>query len=225
MLDRLIALDQQFTLSLNGSDNLFLDGIASVATSTVTWLPVGLVLLYVLFRNNSLRNVGFVVLALGLCILLADQVASGICKPLFERYRPAQDPSLMYMVDIVDGYRGGRYGFFSSHAANTFSVAVFLSFLIRNRAAGFALFSWALLNCWTRVYLGVHYLGDLLVGCLWGSLVAVIIYFLYKKIAKVEINTSHCVDTQTVSGYLINDVYLLVSVLLMTYIYVIISGL
>lgn len=68
---------------------------------------------------------------IALVITLADQIASGLCKPFFARFRPTQDPNIMYMVDIVNGYRGGRFGFISSHAANTFAISVFLSLLIK----------------------------------------------------------------------------------------------
>ena len=141
MLEQLIELDRHITLALNGSSSLFFDGVAKTATSTFTWIPMALVFLYVIVRNNKFRDICFIIVSMALCVLISDQVASGICKPLFERYRPAQDPSLMYMVDIVDGYRGGLYGFFSSHAANTFSVALFVSLLIRHKALSMGLVS------------------------------------------------------------------------------------
>lgn len=164
----MLELDQQLTLFLNGSESLYLDRLALTATHTLTWLPAGVVLLYVLIRNNTLRGVVATVLGLAFCILVADQVASGVCKPLFARFRPTNDPMLMYVVDVADGYRGGRYGFFSSHAANTMAVATFIHLLVRSRSLAFWMYSWALLNCWTRAYLGVHYVGDLLAGTLWG---------------------------------------------------------
>ena len=219
-----MQLDQQATLWLNGSDSLFWDGVATTATATLTWIPMAIVLLYVLVRNNDLRNLGLIVVSMALCVLIADQVASGICKPLFERYRPAQDPYIMYLVDIVDGYRGGKYGFFSSHASNTFSLAVFVSLLIRHRGLTCGLLSWSLLNCWTRLYLGVHYLGDLLVGTVFGILVGWGVYFLYKKVSKQEVDDSHRPEIQTSTGYSPDDVYLLLSALLLTYIYVVIRA-
>ncbi|MCD8318623.1 MAG: hypothetical protein LUC45_07215 [Paraprevotella sp.] len=85
------------------------------------------VVFYLVIRNNSMSEVGLIILCFGLAILLADQFSSSFCKPYFARFRSAQDPQLMYLVDVVDGYRGGRYGFISSHAANTFAVCIFLS--------------------------------------------------------------------------------------------------
>ena len=74
-----------------------------------------------------------IILMLGLTVLLCDQISSGICKPLFERFRPTHDPVFSQYVTTVNGYLGGMYGFISSHAANTFGIAVFVSLLIKNR--------------------------------------------------------------------------------------------
>ena len=114
-LEDWIGLDQRLLLLLNGSNSLFFDHLMNGITSTVAWIPVAVVLFYVLVKNNSMREVGLIVLFLALSILLADQFSSSFCKPYFARFRPAQDPLLMYLVDVVDGYRGGRYGFISSH--------------------------------------------------------------------------------------------------------------
>lgn len=176
MFDSILKLDTQLTLMCNGSDCAVLDQFALIATSTMTWIPIAVVLLYVLFKNNQWKNALIVVLGIAIAITLADQLASGICKPLVARLRPSQDPALANLIDIVGDYRGGRYGFFSSHAANTCAVATYLALLFKNRSLSLALYSWTLLNCWTRVYLGVHYVGDLLVGFVWGLLVGVIVY-------------------------------------------------
>lgn len=220
MLERLLTLDEQLTLALNGSSSLFWDGVAVVATATTTWLLVAAVLLYVLFHNRPVKEAVVLLLMIALCVLLADQVASGICKPYFARFRPAQDPALMYTVDVVNGYRGGAYGFFSSHAANTFSVALFLSLVFRHAALTVALMSWSLLNCWTRAYLGVHYVGDLTVGLLWGTVVGLLVYFVYRKLYPFPPSAEHRADIQTTSGYAISDIYLLLSSLLFTYLLV-----
>ena len=130
------SLDRTLTLALNGSASLYLDHLAWLSTKTITWLPLVLVLIFVLLRNNDWRRTLSIVLFLALAILLADQMASGICKPLFERFRPSQNPDLIHYIDVVRGYRGGSYGFFSSHAANTMAVATFLTLLVRNSSLG-----------------------------------------------------------------------------------------
>ncbi len=222
MLEHLIDWDWQISHFLNGSSSLFADGVAMTATATLTWMPAAVVLLYLIIHNNEMKNILLVLLGIGLCILFADQIASGIFKPLVGRFRPTNDPELMGWVDIVNGYRGGRYGFFSSHAANTFAVATFVAMLVRNRMLTAYMVSWALLNCWTRVYLGVHYFGDVFVGTVCGIIVGLLVYaalsrFLQRREAVVAQSRY---DVQTVTGYAVADARALAAVLMLTYIFV-----
>lgn len=225
------SIDQHLTLMLNGSQSVYLDQLALTATQTATWLPLALVLLYVLVRHNNLVTLAWTILAIALAILLADQVASSIFKPLVARYRPAQNPAFMYTVDVINGYRGGLYGFFSSHAANTFAVATFVSLLIRNRILTVWLYSWSLVNCWSRVYLGVHYIGDLLTGAAWGLFVGWAVYALWKKYAHHTMLWTQCQQrrntdcsptsgTLTASGFSMSSVHLLIIALALTYLYI-----
>ncbi len=172
-------MDQALTLWLNGSQSLYWDSVMQMATRTSTWIPLLLVLAYIIFREHDLPHFLFLIFA-GLCVVLVcDQVASSIFKPLVERWRPAQDPYLMHQVDVVCGYRGGWYGFFSSHAANTAGVALFFSLVFRRRSVMASLLAWSLLSSWSRIYLGVHYVGDVLVGWIFGAAVAYGAYRLY----------------------------------------------
>jgi len=184
MLDYLIELDRNITLAINGSDSLVMDSIMMMISSTITWLPLGLFVLWLVYRNYGWKTLLFVAIAIGLCIFFADFVSSGIVKPLVCRWRPSNDPDIKYMVDVVDGYRGGRYGFFSSHAANTMSVAVFLSMLFKRRLLTCLIVSWSLLNCWSRIYLGVHYFGDVTIGIIWGVIVGLGVYALFYRFSK-----------------------------------------
>lgn len=180
MLEFITNIDTWLTLLFNGSDSVMLDTIAVTATKTSTWIPLGIVLLYVLIRMKNWKNALLVILCVAIAITLADQMASGIFKPLVARLRPSHNPELQGVIDIVGDYRGGRYGFFSSHAANTCAVAVFLSLLFRKRIFTIAICSWAMVNSWTRLYLGVHYVGDIMVGLIWGALVGWIVFRLYR---------------------------------------------
>lgn len=164
-------MDATLTLLLNGSENLYLDSIAMLATKAWVWLPLYCAIFYVLVREHDFRTFIYLVFGLAVTILLCDQVSSSIVKPLVARPRPSHAPEIAHLVDVVNGYRGGSYGFFSSHAANTMGITTYLSLSFRHRRTTFTLGAWTLLNCWTRVYLGVHYVGDIMVGLLFGAIV------------------------------------------------------
>ena len=224
-IQQYIAADKELLLNLNGSQSLFWDGFMWVATSTIGWVPVAAMLLYIIIKNNKIQEALLTIVMIALVITLADQIASGLCKPFFARFRPTQDPNIMYMVDIVNGYRGGRFGFISSHAANTFAISVFLSLLIKRKSLTFMLLFWAVLNSYSRIYLGVHYPGDILFGTIEGCFIGYLIYLLYKFIQKKIFYKPRCISNQyTASGYLISDINLFYIILISTYFFIIIAG-
>jgi undecaprenyl-diphosphatase len=191
----------------------------------LTWIPFAVVLLYVIFKNNKIKEALIIIALLGVVIALADQISSGICKPLFARFRPTQDPELMYQIDIVNGYRGGTYGFISSHAANTFGVAVFLTLIFKSGSLAIILFIWAILNAFSRIYLGVHYPGDILFGTLVGVGAGILIYIIYRKLQNTLLKQANFISNQyTSSGYLISDIRLIKTVFYLTLFYVIVRG-
>lgn len=99
-IQQYIAADKELLLNLNGSQSLFWDGFMWVATSTIVWVPVAAMLLYIIIKNNKIQEALLTIVMIALVITLADQIASGLCKPFFARFRPTQDPNIMYMVDI-----------------------------------------------------------------------------------------------------------------------------
>lgn len=220
-----IDFDQQLLLDINGSNSLFWDGFMWIATNMLTWMPLAVVLLYVIFKNNKVKEALIIIGMLALVILLTDQISSGFCKPFFARFRPTQDPELMYQIDIVNGYRGGMYGFVSSHAANTFGIAIFISLIVRSWSLGITLIVWACLNAYSRMYLGVHYPGDILFGTLLGLSAGVLVYILYKNIQKRLLITPRYISNRyTSTGYLFSDICLVILLFILTLFYIIIGG-
>ena len=224
-IQQLIGFYQELLLKLNGSNSLFWDGFMWLSTNMLTWIPFAVVLLYVIFKNNKIKEALIIIALLGVVIALADQISSGICKPLFARFRPTQDPELMYQIDIVNGYRGGIYGFISSHAANTFGVAVFLTLIFKSGSLAIILFIWAILNAFSRIYLGVHYPGDILFGTLVGVGAGILIYIIYRKLQNTLLKQANFISNQyTSSGYLISDIRLIKTIFYLTLFYVMVRG-
>ncbi len=217
----LIEFDKQLLLALNGSDSLFFDGLAMTLTKATTWIPLYLSLLYLVIKNNdTMQKILLIVACAGLCVLFAGTLNDTLVKPTVARWRPTHDLEIGMLVDTVNGYRGGNYGFFSSHACNTFSIALFFSLLVRSKLLSFFLVGWSLVNCWTRLYLGVHFPGDILVGLLWGTVVGSSVYLLHQKVVSKWMTSAQFVSEHyTRSGYLKTDVDIVITVLVLTFIY------
>ena len=181
MIEFLNSLDTQLFLFLNGIHSAFFDSFMFTFSDKWIWVPFYVSILYLFIRYWKKESIWlFVVLVL--CILLADQTASGILKVWVQRPRPSRAEELEGLVHIVNGYRGGRFGFVSSHAANSFGLALFCSLLFRRKAYTWILFLWAALTAYSRIYLGVHYPGDILGGIVVGLFAALLCFFLLKKI-------------------------------------------
>ena len=225
-LSTLVEYDKDLLLSLNGSDSLYLDRVMRVLTAAVTWVPLYISLFYVVLNNNdNFRKVMMILCGAGLCVLLAGTVDDMIVKPMVGRWRPTHDPEIGLLVDIVDGYRGGRFGFFSAHASNTFSIAVFFCWLVRSRLLSLALILWSFTNCWTRLYLGVHFPGDILVGLLWGGLVGSTVYFLYYRLSRNMTSRRRFISSQyTSTGFQRSDCDVPVAVLVFTLVFALIKS-
>ncbi|MDD7318668.1 MAG: phosphatase PAP2 family protein [Prevotella sp.] len=215
-MEELVKLDQTILSFLNGSDSLYVDGLMMLLTNALVWIPLYLVLIFVIIKNNE--TMPQILLAIGAavaCVLLTAIAADVLAKPYFERWRPTNDPIIKYGIDTVGGIRENNFGFFSAHAANTMGIAVFVSLLFRSRMLSWLMVLWSLLNGYTRLYLGVHYPGDVIVGFLFGALVGFLTYMTYKKIyVKISTNMNYVSSQYTSTGYNHSDIHLIFNVMM-----------
>lgn len=179
----LYAADKTLLMVFNGSHCPFVDRLAVTLTCGYMWIPLYIALLLLVINNH--KTVAQISLVIGmalLAIVLSEGMADLIVKPLVARLRPIHDTLMQDCVQVVNNYRAEGYGFFSAHASNTMAVAVFFSLLVKDRLFACILIVWALVNCWTRLYLGVHYPSDIIVGVVWGSVSGLFAYTIYKKV-------------------------------------------
>lgn len=187
MIDFLNSIDTEILLFFNGLHSGYFDRVMPIITAKWTWVPMYATILFILFRGFAVKQATVLLLGVILSIVLADQVCATIIRPFCERLRPANlENPISAFVHVVNGYRGGRYGFPSCHAANSFALATVMSLIIRYRRFTFFIFFWAILNSYSRLYLGVHYPGDLFVGAVIGTGCGALCYFLAKKIGGVR---------------------------------------
>lgn len=194
--ESILPYERNLFLFLNDLHTSYLDIFMWMYSSKFTWIPLAVVCVAVFVYKIKWKEALLLVLCAVLLGTLCDQLSSSLIKPMFERLRPTHHADFKNYVHIVLGYRGGRYGFISGHAANGFGIAVFSSLLFRYRYYTITIFTWALLTCYSRIYLGVHFISDVIGGILLGSLVGLLVYKIYLllrqyllKIPKQEVKT------------------------------------
>lgn len=226
-IDSLISVDQYVLTFFNDSHSLFLDSMVPMLTSGITWIPLYIGMLYLVVKNNeTMPQIGLIVASAFCCIIFAGGVDDFIVKPLVARPRPCNDPSFKYLLDIIPGTTEQSFSFFSAHAANTMSLACFFSLVVRDRLLTATIFAWSLLNCWTRLYLGVHYPSDVIVGIIYGILVGSVVYFFSRKIYyKFNPKITYISTQYTSTGYSKDDISVLPTIVVITIAVIIIGAL
>lgn len=204
MLDWLLNIDNEIFLSLNAMRSDFGDTFFLLFSSKWIWVPMYASILYVLFRDFGWKQALLMTVCIALAITIADQLGATVLRPIFERPRPsAQYSPIADMAIYVEGHRpGGHYGFPSCHAANTFALATLLSLWLRKASLLIVfLFIWAVINCYSRIYLAAHYPGDLLCGAVLGAVIGFAVFYLSVRAGRWWLGTGHILrgEPQTAS--------------------------
>ena len=182
-METITNIDSDLFLFLNGLHVDWLDKVMIAITQMWVWIPLYLLLIYWTVKQYG-KRCWWVFLAVGVVVLCSDQLSSHVCKPLFQRLRPCYNPDLQDLIYLPKGMAGGRYGFVSSHATNTFAVAAFLTGALRKNRnwIGIVLYLWAFISSYSRIYLGFHYPGDILCGALLGILIGLMLWKVFQLI-------------------------------------------
>lgn len=189
------AIDAELLILINSWNSPFLDELMWLLTGKLIWFPLYIFLFYLVYKKTTLRNfIAFVLIGFAL-VGLADFIATHGFKYNVARYRPSHNLDLkgilhFYEIKAGDLYRGGQYGFVSGHATNSTAIALYFGLLLRKYYKNVLglLVTWALIVCYTRMYLGVHYPTDIIGGIILGGTLSILAHFLFKWVSKKSIS-------------------------------------
>jgi len=183
MIDRLISYDQQLFLFLNGMHSPVFDFIMYWLSDKLIWVPLYAWMLFYMWREHRSR-LWLVIIFIALLVTFTDQVSVQVFKNIFHRLRPCHNPELEGLVRILNGHCGGKYGFISSHACNMAGIALFSGLMLRKRFRWLlpSLIVWSILIGYSRIYLGVHYPADVVVGFFVGGIIGFLVYSFFNYV-------------------------------------------
>ena len=198
MLEQLLHIDTEILLLINGWHVPWADRVMWIISAKTTWIPLYLLLVGLLvwrYRQPAvvakwkwLQRIPacvVMILMIAASVGVADFISSGILKDLVARPRPSRVAELEGVLHLVNGYKSGQFGFVSSHAANTMACGLLFSLIWRRKIATIGLMLWVAMNCYSRMYLGVHYPLDIIGGLVVGALVAVVAYWILQVVGVV----------------------------------------
>ena len=182
-MEEIILEDKQAMIFLNNLGSSTFDPFWILVSEKWFWIPLYVIFLYFLYKNFNKKSLFYILLFVALGITASDQIAN-IFKFVFERLRPCHDPSLEGLLREVKC--GGKFGFYSAHSSNSFFVATYLTMLLgkKIKQLPYFLFVWAAIVAYSRVYLGMHFPGDIIIGAIMGILLALFFGTLAKKVIK-----------------------------------------
>ena len=196
-MEYLNQLDTQLFLLINGSHNAFFDPIMYWLSNIMIWVPMYLLIIFFMIRRYKMPGL-LMLLFIAITITLCDQTSSHLLKNLVQRLRPSHEPALAGLIYLSKAGPGGLYGFVSSHAANCFGLATFIYFTFDNqfKPLKYGLIVWAVLVSYSRIYNGVHYPGDVLVGSLIGIAYGYLMAKAYFKTDNYLLNRKRKTETK-----------------------------
>lgn len=181
MIESLEALDRELLLAINGFNSPFFDTFFYALTQTWASIPVFLFGIFLLYRKFGLKQTLLCIVIVASAVGIADLISVNCFKNVVCRYRPSHNLEIENLVHIVNGYKGGMYGFVSSHAANMFAFSITTALLLKKKAWAFFVLTWSLLVSYTRMYLGVHYPADIFVGAMLGATTGYFVWLIGRR--------------------------------------------
>lgn len=200
--DFLSECDTRLLLAVNGLHSDYWDSFMRLySTRKLLWIPLYIALCYVIYRNFGWRVLLWTIILECTALLITDGVASQLIKPYVGRLRPAHlDSGIASVVHVVDNHRGGPFSFPSSHSGNIWGLVFLMALLLRHRWITFSLSLWALLMCYSRMYLGLHYPSDLLAGFFLGVACAWLAWLVLRRVKETECGESIAQDAKGIVG-------------------------